>query len=107
MKDGVVISINEQEDRTMKRFCIDKVWTDDTFLWIETKDGRRVCTPFSKWKRLENATKAQRDDFILGYTGIHWPSLDEDLGYEGLFVDAGLCEATPEESSVVYETLKV
>ena len=107
MKDGVIISINEQEDRTMKRFCIDKVWTDDTFLWIETKDGRRVCTPFSKWKRLENATKAQRDDFILGYTGIHWPSLDEDLGYEGLFVDAGLCEATPEESSVVCETLKV
>ena len=63
-----------------------------------------VCiTPFSKWKRLENATKAQHDDFILGYTGIHWPSLDEDLGYEGLFVDAGLCEATPEECSVVCE----
>ena len=83
----------------MKRFYIDKVWIDDTCLWIETKDGRKVCTPFSKWKRLENATKAQRDDFILGYTGIHWPSLDEDLGYEGLFVDAGLCEATPEVSN--------
>ena len=39
-----------------------------------------------------------------GYTGIHWPSLDEDLGYEGLFVDARLCEATPEECSVVCET---
>ena len=52
----------------MKRFYIDKVWIDDTCLWIETKDGRKVCTPFSKWKRLENATKAQRDDFILGYT---------------------------------------
>ena len=62
----------------MKRYCIDRVWTDDTCLWIETKDGRKVCTPFSKWKRLENATKAQRDDFILGYTGIHWPSLDEE-----------------------------
>lgn len=106
MKDGVVISINKQEDHIMKRFYIDKVWIDDTCLWIETKDGRKVCTPFSKWKRLENATKAQRDDFILGYTGIHWPSLDEDLGYEGLFVDAGLCEATPEEYSVVCEPLK-
>ena len=106
MKDGIVISINKQEDHVMNRFYIDRVWTDDTFLWIETKDGRRVCTPFSKWKRLENATKAQRDDFILGYTGIHWPSLDEDLRYEGLFVDAGLCEATPEESSVVCESLE-
>ena len=88
----------------MKRLCVDKVWTDDTFLWIETKDGRRVCTPLSKWKRLENATKAQRDDFILGYTRIHRPSLDEDLAHERLFVDAGLCEATPEECSVVFET---
>ena len=35
----------------MKRFCIGRVWTDDTCLWIETKDGRRMCTPFSKWKR--------------------------------------------------------
>ena len=35
----------------MKRFSIDRVWTDDTCLWIETKDGRRMCTPFSKWKR--------------------------------------------------------
>ena len=103
LKDGIVISINKQEDDVMKKFCIDRVWTDDTFLWIETKDGRSVCIPFSKWKRLENATKAQRDDFILGYTGIHWPSLDEDLGYEGLFVDAGLCETTPEECSVVCE----
>ena len=103
MKDGIVISINKQEDDTIKRFCIGRVWTDDTCLWIETKDGRKVCTPFSKWKGLKNATRAQRDDFILGYTGIHWPSLDEDLGYEGLFVDAGLCEATPEECSVVCE----
>ncbi|MCF2654303.1 DUF2442 domain-containing protein [Prevotella loescheii] len=91
----------------MKRFYIDKVWTDDTCLWIETKDGRKVCTPFSKWKGLKNASRAQRDDFILGYTGIHWPTIDEDLGYEGLFVDAGLCEVTPEECSVVCEPEKM
>ena len=76
----------------MRRFYVVRAWTDDTCLWIETKDGQRVCTD-------------QRNDFVLGYTGIHWPSLDEDLGYEGLFVDAGLCEATPEECSVVCEPL--
>ena len=82
-----------------------RAWTGDTCLWLEPTDGQRVCTPFSKWKRLESATKDQRNDFVLGYTGIHWPSIDEDLGYEGLFVDAGLCEATPEECSVVCEPL--
>ena len=105
LKDGTVISRNKQEDDTVKRFCIVRAWTDATCLWIETKDGQRVCTPFAKWKRLENATKEQRNDFVLGYTGIHWPSLDEDLGYEGLFVDAGLCEVTLEECSVVCEPL--
>ena len=89
----------------MRRFYVVRAWTDETCLWVETKDGQRVCTPFSKWKRLESATKDQRNDFVLGYTGIHWPSIDEDLGYEGLFVDAGLCEATPEECSVVCEPL--
>ena len=105
MKDGIITSINKQEDGTMRRFYVVRAWTDETRLWVETKDGQRVCTPFSKWKRLESATKDQRNDFVLGYTGIHWPSIDEDLGYEGLFVDAGLCEATPEECSVVCEPL--
>ncbi|WP_253249594.1 DUF2442 domain-containing protein [Prevotella sp. P2-180] len=91
------------------RFCLVRHFRH--FTWHSNKKCLKslffsiiVCiTPFSKWKRLENATKAQHDDFILGYTGIHWPSLDEDLGYEGLFVDAGLCEATPEKCSVVCE----
>lgn len=91
-------------DNTMKRIIINRLWTDDTYLRIESKDGQIVCSPFSKWKRLENATKEQRDSFFLGYTGISWSCLDEDLGYESLFVDAGLCEIIPEEDSVVYES---
>ena len=50
----------------MRRFYVVRAWTDETCLWAETKDGQRVCTPFSKWKRLENATKDQRNDFVLG-----------------------------------------
>lgn len=99
----MVLFLQQAGHFTMKRLVIDRVWTDDTYLWIETKDGQRTCTPFSKWKRLAKATKAQRDSFVLGYTGIHWPKIDEHLGYEGVFVDAGLCEVTPEECSVVCE----
>ena len=46
----------------MKRFYIDKVWIDDTCLWIETKDGRRMCTPFSKWKRTKEPVPMIRHD---------------------------------------------
>ena len=55
------------------------------------------------WKRLTNATPDQRQNFYLSYTGIHWPGIDEDLSFEGMFADAGLCERTPTEDAVYYE----
>lgn len=38
------------------KHLIDKVWTDDSRIYARTKDG-----------------------------GIHWPKLDEDLSFEGMF----------------------
>jgi len=35
--------------------------------------------------RLSNASPAEREQFELSAFGIHWPSLDEDLSFEGFF----------------------
>ena len=83
---------------------IAKVWVDDTHVYAETKDGRQASYAFSEWPRLANATDEQRRDFYLSYCGIHWPQIDEDLSFEGMFADAGLCERTPTEDAVYYET---
>jgi len=81
---------------------IDKVWTDDERVYARTKDGLIASYAFSQWPRLKNATKEQRNDFHLSYDGIHWPRLDEDLSFEGMFHDAGLCGITPTEDSVCF-----
>lgn len=64
------------------------VWTDDTHVYAKTTDGRQASYAFSEWPRLANATPEQRSDFHLSYGGIHWPQIDEDLSFEGMFRDS-------------------
>lgn len=89
----------------MKRI-VSKVWVDDKAVWIETTDGQKVCTEFSRRERLGKATPQQRGDFTLSVTGIHWPEIDEDLGFEGIFSDAHLCERTACEDAVTFLPLE-
>ena len=86
----------------MDKKQIARVWVDEKAVHAETRDGLRASADFAKWPRLRNATDAQRRDFHLSYCGIHWPSIDEDLSFEGIFHDAGLCDLTPTEDSVYY-----
>ena len=81
---------------------IKKVWVDDTAVYAETNDGKVASYLFSQWPTLKNATQSQREDFYLSYSGIHWPQLDEDLSFEGMYSQAQLCEHTMAEDSVVY-----
>lgn len=88
----------------MERKQIARVWVDDHAVHAETTDGLRASYEFAQWPRLRNATEDQRRDFHLSYGGIHWPAIDEDLSFEGMFHDAGLCDITPTEDSVYYLT---
>jgi hypothetical protein len=94
----------QHRKRTMNgKHKIQRVWVDDTRVSALTEDGLQASYPFSMWKRLANATPEQRQNFYLSYTGIHWRDIDEDLSFEGMFSDAGLCERTATEDSVYYE----
>ena len=66
---------------------IAKVWVDDTHVYAETTDGLRASYALSDWARLAHATDEQRRDFQLSYFGIHWPKIDENLSFEGMFRD--------------------
>ena len=85
----------------MNTIRITKVWTDDNSIYMETSDGRKASYAFSDWTRLAKATPEQRNDYILTYFGIHWPQLDEDLSFDGMFQDNGYTVAN--EDIVVYE----
>lgn len=86
----------------MEQYRVNKVWVDGSHVWAETQNGWKASYPFSRWYRLANATPEQRKDFVLSRYGIHWPKIDEDLSFEGLFVDAGLCNPTIADNSVYY-----
>ena len=66
-----------------------KVWVDVAHVYAETADGLRASYAFSDWERLANASDDQRRDFYLSPAGIHWPQIDEDLSFEGMFRDNG------------------
>jgi hypothetical protein len=51
-------------------------------------DGRLIGTPISWYKRLANATEAQRNNwiFIGNGEGMHWQDIDEDISVEGMLL---------------------
>ncbi|MCQ2259966.1 MAG: DUF2442 domain-containing protein [Bacteroidales bacterium] len=39
----------------------------------------------------------QRQVFFLSYSGIHWPQIDEDLSFAGIFASCGYTIETEED----------
>ena len=84
----------------MKHTRLQRVWTDATHVHAETIDGRRASYAFSAWPRISAATDEQRHDYFLSYGGIHWPQIDEDLSFNGMFRDGLLLS---EDEQIVWE----
>jgi hypothetical protein len=62
---------------------LNRVWTDDTAIYIETSDGKIFSEKFEDYPRLRYATPAQRAAFEYNNVFIRWEELDEDLSVEG------------------------
>lgn len=56
----------------------------DGMLYVALQDGRLIATPLDWYPSLVNATPEQLANVELGFTGIHWPDLDEDLSVNGM-----------------------
>lgn len=86
----------------MSKYRITKVWVDDTHVYAMTETGLTANYAFSQWSKLAKATREQREDYQLSYSGIHWPQIDEDLNFESMFNTNGLCLITEAENSFYY-----
>jgi hypothetical protein len=84
---------------------ISKVWIDDHSVYATTTDGLTASYDFSHWPRLRDASPEQRAQFELSYSGIHWPAIDEDLSFEGMFHAACLCDTSENEDNVCYVSI--
>ncbi len=79
-----------------------KVWTDDVRVYARTKSGLTASYAFDSWEKLKNATPAQRNDYWMSFSGIHWPQIDEDLSFTGMFISSGLCDKDTSEETFYY-----
>lgn len=76
------LNINKMEI-TLKD--IKRVWLTDDAINVETKGGKKGKELFAQYSRLRNATKAEIGHYETSEFGIHWPTLDEDLSFNGFF----------------------
>ena len=65
-----------------------KIWFDEYNIWLSLSDGRQLSVPLEYFPRLLNATKTQRENYILSGngTGIHWEEIDEDISVPALLI---------------------
>ena len=47
-----------------------------------TDDGRTLWQSLLYYPRLQNASEAERNEFIINAFGIRWEKLDEDVSFE-------------------------
>lgn len=73
-----------------------------TYIHYRNMTYRHTNYVFSEWPKLANATKEQREEFNLSYSGIHWPQIDEDLNFEARFNSKYLCPITDGEDSFLF-----
>lgn len=66
---------------------INKIWFDNNRIYGETDDGRVLWQSLLYYKRLLNATPAERENYELDDEGIHWEALDEDVSFESFEYD--------------------
>lgn len=62
---------------------------DEDSMWIELSDGRTIGVPLVWFPRLLNATAAQREDYFISPSGLHWDELDEDISIAGILAGHG------------------
>lgn len=78
-------SIESGLEQYSMEISIEAIWFLGDRIFIRTVAGEERSMPLEWFPRLQNASQAERERFELSAFGIHWPSLDEDLSFEGFY----------------------
>ena len=63
---------------------IQRVVVTEHRLTFDLEDGRSISAPLEWYPTLRLATPAERQDFEVVHSLVHWPALDCDLSSDGL-----------------------
>lgn len=64
---------------------IEKVWFEDSKVFISTTSGDVLNHPLKWFPRLLNASDEALQQYEISPLGIHWLLLDEDLSLSGFY----------------------
>lgn len=68
--------------------CATGISFDQDTMTVELTDGRKIVIPLVYFRKLLDATEAQRNNYFIsgGGTGLHWEDLDEDIRVDNLLL---------------------
>lgn len=64
------------------RMKIIKIWFKGDYLYGEDENGKVYRQSLLWYKNLRKASTEERENYFIGYDGIHWRNLDEDVSFE-------------------------
>ena len=68
---------------------ITEIWFDKDHIYGKDENGRTLRQSLLWYDALRSASDEQRANFTIGYSGIHWRELDEDISFESFeYADA-------------------
>ena len=61
-----------------------KAWHQGGMIFVRFSSGHEVSFPTKGNPRLESAAEEEVGRIEISPFGLHWPTLDEDLSFEGI-----------------------
>lgn len=68
-----------------------KIWFDSDNIYGMDEEGLTHCQSLLWYPKLRKATNEERQSYKIGFDGLHWRHLDEDISFESFAYD----DATP------------
>ncbi len=83
----LIIGIDILITKTYSDMTIVKIWFDNEYLYGEDQYGKVYKQSLLWYERLNRASEAERENYIISPIGIHWRELDEDVSFESFVYD--------------------
>ncbi|MBQ7281004.1 MAG: DUF2442 domain-containing protein [Bacteroidales bacterium] len=61
---------------------ITEIWFSGDMICCRDENGQQHMQSLLWYPRLLSATESERNDYTIGFDGIHWRNLDEDISFE-------------------------
>lgn len=64
-----------------------RIWFDADYIYAETQEGMTLRQSLLWYPKLKDATDEQRNNYKVGFDGVHWRVLDTDISFESFEYD--------------------